>query len=99
MVTRPARLTRQAGQDWLLGCTRNPTDVRRAWGSEELARIPSGEYWQVAEALLMPSLRAMKHLGTRHLGPVLADVAAGRAWWLTCCLTGWNPIAAVSRPA
>lgn len=24
----------------------------------------------------------MKHLGSRRLGPVLVDVAAGRAWWL-----------------
>jgi hypothetical protein len=82
MAPQLARSTRQAGQDWLLDCVRNPTDVCRAWAAEEFARIPSGEHWRVAEGSLLPSLRAMKHLGSRQLGPVLVDVAAGRAWWL-----------------
>ncbi|MCQ9185066.1 hypothetical protein KMT30_39765 [Streptomyces sp. IBSBF 2953] len=82
MAIKFAGSTRQAGQDWLLSCVRNPTDVLRAWAVGELARIPSGERWRVAEGPLLPSLRAMKHLGSGRLGPVLADVATGRAWWL-----------------
>lgn len=82
MVIKPARSTRQAGQDWLLACTRNPSDVCRAWAAEELARIPSGEHWRVVEGPLLPALSAMKHLGSRRLGPVLVDVRVGRSWWL-----------------
>ncbi|MFI5819111.1 hypothetical protein ACIA8I_08185 [Streptomyces rishiriensis] len=88
MAIKLAQSTRQAGQDWLLGCARNPTDVLRAWAAEELAPIPSGEHWRVAEGPLLPSLRAMKHLGSGRLGPVLADVAAGRAWWLLSAAVG-----------
>ncbi|MGW1271135.1 hypothetical protein [Streptomyces sp. NPDC002491] len=82
MADKPDRSTRQAGQDWLLACTRNPSDVRRLWAAEELAPIPSGEHWRVAEGPLLPSLGAMTNLGSRRLGPVLVDVAAARAWWL-----------------
>ncbi|MFF4655084.1 hypothetical protein [Streptomyces sp. NPDC001381] len=82
MATKPARFDRQAGQDWLLACARNPTAVRRAWAEEECARIPSGEHWRVAEGPLLPSLGAMKRLERARLGPVLADVSAGQAWWL-----------------
>lgn len=82
MATKPDRSTRQPGQDWLLACARNPSDVQRAWSAEEFARIPSGEYWRVAEGPLLRSIRAMKHVGNRRLGPVLVDGAAGLAWWL-----------------
>jgi hypothetical protein len=82
MATKPIQHTRQSGQDWLLSCTRNPTDVRRAWASMECARIPSGEHWRVAEAPLLQSVVAMKRVGHPQLGPVLVDVARGRAWWL-----------------
>ncbi|GGR67353.1 hypothetical protein GCM10010269_02640 [Streptomyces humidus] len=82
MAIKLARSTRQAGQDWFLGCIRHPTDVLRTWAAGELARIPSGEHWRVAEGPLLFSLRAMKYLGSRRLGPVVADVATGQAWWL-----------------
>ncbi|PAZ10827.1 hypothetical protein CLM62_38690 [Streptomyces sp. SA15] len=83
MVTKPITgTTRQAGQDWLLSCTRNPTDVRRAWAAEDYARIPSGEHWRVVEGPLLRSVRAMKHVSRRQLGPVLVDVGTAQAWWL-----------------
>jgi hypothetical protein len=82
MVTKPARSTRQAGQDWLLSCTRNRADVCHAWDAERLARIPSGERWRVVEGPLLRSIRAMNHVSGRCLGPVLADTATERAWWL-----------------
>ena len=82
MVTDPIRSTLQAGQDWLLSCTRNSTDVRHAWAVGELARIPSGEHWRVVEGPLLRSIRAMKRVEHKCLGPVLVDVSTDRAWWL-----------------
>nr|WP_168509569.1 hypothetical protein [Streptomyces sp. S1D4-11]QIY96956.1 hypothetical protein HEP87_26835 [Streptomyces sp. S1D4-11] len=81
MATKPAQSLRQAGQDWLLSCTSSPTAVKRAWASEELAAFTTGEHWRAAEAQLMPSVEAMKRIGDR-IGPVLADVELGLAWWL-----------------
>ncbi|MFD9319615.1 hypothetical protein ACFWDQ_18355 [Streptomyces sp. NPDC060053] len=80
MVIKPAWSTWQASQDWLLACTRNPSEVRRAWAAEELAHISTGEHWHVAEGPVLPSLGAMKHLGSRRLEPVLVDVAVGWSW-------------------
>jgi hypothetical protein len=82
MAPKSARSNLQKGQDWLLSCTHNPTGVRRAWASEECAQIESGEHWRVAEGSLLPSLRAMKHMGSQRLGPVLADVSTNQIWWL-----------------
>ncbi|MEU2584505.1 hypothetical protein ABZ612_16415 [Streptomyces avermitilis] len=36
----------------------------------------------MAEAPLLSSVEAMKRIGGARLGPVLADVASERAWWL-----------------
>lgn len=82
MAIKPTRSDRQTGQDWLLSCARNPTDVRRVGACMECARIPSGEHWRVAEGPLLTSVRALKRVDGRQLGPVLVDVATGRAWWL-----------------
>ncbi|MGW1808245.1 hypothetical protein [Streptomyces sp. NPDC002078] len=83
MATKAAaRSLRQAGQDWLLSCTPNPTAAQRAWNNEELARIPTGPHWRAVEAPLLPSVHAMKRIGSTRLGPVLVDVEADRAWWL-----------------
>ncbi|MFG2554961.1 hypothetical protein [Streptomyces sp. NPDC048581] len=82
MATNPIRLTLQAGQDWLLSCARNPSAVCRAWAADELARIPSGEYWLVVEGPLLQSIQAMKRVGSQKLGPVLVDGPTSRAWWL-----------------
>lgn len=82
MATKPARDRLQLGEDWLLSCTTTPTGVRTAWSTEELAPIPSGRHWRVAEAPLMPTVHVMKRIGSARLGPVLADVDVDRAWWL-----------------
>lgn len=73
---------REAGQDWLLTCTPTPADAARAWDAEILAPIRGGTRWRAVEAPLMPSVDAMKRVGVKGLGPVLADVSAYRAWWL-----------------
>lgn len=73
---------RQAGQDWLLSCCQsNRIEVVRAWEREDLAPIYGGLDWRAVEAPLMRSVEVMKDMGPA-LGPVLADVGAGRAWWL-----------------
>ncbi|WP_405585314.1 hypothetical protein [Streptomyces sp. NBC_01092] len=82
MATKHALPSRQKGQDWLLSCTSEPTEVHRLWSAEELAPFRSGAHWRVAEAPLLPSVHAMKRIGSQRLGPVLADVEADRAWWL-----------------
>lgn len=82
MATNPIQSTLQAGQDWLLSCTRNPAAVCHAWSADEFARIPSGEHWSVAEGPLLPSIKAMKRVGRQRLGPVLVDAPTDRAWWL-----------------
>ncbi|KUO13069.1 hypothetical protein [Streptomyces dysideae] len=82
MATKPAQSTLQAGQDWLLSCTRNPTAACRAWAANEFARIASGEHWRIAEGPLLQSVRTMKRVGSQRLGPVLADTSTDRIWWL-----------------
>jgi hypothetical protein len=82
MATQPAFLARrQAGQDWLLSCTPNPTTVARAWDAEELAPIRGATHWRAVEAPLLRSVEAMRRVGDK-LGPVLADTATDTAWWL-----------------
>ncbi|MFH9941324.1 hypothetical protein ACH4OT_18635 [Streptomyces murinus] len=44
--------------------------------------MSTGTRWRVVEAALLPSVHAMKRIGSPRLGPVLADVEANRAWWL-----------------
>lgn len=83
MALQTSRTDRlQAGQDWLLSCCPSPTRVARAWAAEELARIPIGVRWLVAEGPLLRSVAAMKRVGAERLGPVLADVFSERVWWL-----------------
>lgn len=82
MAAKPARPLAQAGQDWLLSCTASPAAVQRTWASEELAAFTTGEHWRVAEAPLLPTVDALKRIGSDRLGPVLADVAVQLAWWL-----------------
>ncbi|UXY25014.1 hypothetical protein N8I84_42060 (plasmid) [Streptomyces cynarae] len=82
MATKPALTMRQAGQDWLLTCTPRPTDAQRAWDAEELALFTTGAHWLAAEVPLLRSVEIMPRIKARQLGPVLADVATERAWWL-----------------
>lgn len=82
MATKPALSLRQQGQDWLLSCTTKPTDARTLWDREELAPFMTGRHWLVAEAPLLQSMHAMQRIGSKRLGPVLADVEAELAWWL-----------------
>ncbi len=72
----------QAGQDWLLTCAKHPVDVRRAWDAEELAEIPTGPHWRIAEAPIPGSLEALARIGGDRIGPVLADMRRDVAWWL-----------------
>lgn len=64
-----------------MSCTPTPAEVARAWDAEELAPIYGSTHWRAVEAPLMPSVDAMRRIGAKR-GPVLADVAAYRAWWL-----------------
>ena len=82
MATQPALSLRQAGQDWLLSCVICPAGIQRVWDAEDLAPIETGLRWRVAEAPLRQSMDAIKRIGSDRLGPVLADVASERAWWL-----------------
>lgn len=79
MATRPLS---EAGQKWLLSCAPHPADVQRRWAAEELAPFCTGTHWRVAEVPLLPTMDALKRIGSDRLGPVLADVAVQRAWWL-----------------
>ncbi|MGW8377937.1 hypothetical protein [Streptomyces sp. ODS28] len=72
-----------AGAIWLAGFTGDPGSAFVRWQRGELARIPSGRGWLVAEAPLMHSIRAMGRLSpSGKLGPVLGHAEADRAWWL-----------------
>ncbi|MGW3653460.1 hypothetical protein [Streptomyces sp. NPDC000878] len=82
MAAKPTLSTRQAGQDWLLTCTTQPSDVCRRWADEELAPIRSGVHWRIAQAPLLQSVRAMRRIGWQRLGPVLADPEVDLGWWL-----------------
>lgn len=82
MAAKPTRSTKQAGENWLLSCTDQPTAARRNWDNEELAPFRTGAHWRAAEAPLLQSMHAMKRMGWKGLGPVLADVEANLAWWL-----------------
>ncbi|MFE1882657.1 hypothetical protein [Streptomyces diastatochromogenes] len=70
------------GQAWLLSCAPDPAEVQRAWDAQQLAAIPTGPHWRVAEAALARSLDAIRRLGSKTHGPVLADIPHGLTWWL-----------------
>jgi hypothetical protein len=74
--------THAAGNTWLAEAAPVPAAVHRAWAREELAEIPAGRSWTVAEAPLLPSLAAMQRIGSVRLGPVLATTEPDLAWWL-----------------
>ncbi|MFE0383929.1 hypothetical protein ACFW1F_07565 [Streptomyces bungoensis] len=72
----------QAGQDWLLSCTPDQAAVRASWDAQQLAAIPTGPHWRVAEASLHRTLEAIRRIGAAPHGPVLAETRRGLAWWL-----------------
>lgn len=82
MAAKPTQSTKQAGHDWLLSCSAQQDDVQRRWADEQLAPFRTGARWRAAEAPLLESVRAMKRMGWKGVGPVLADVEANLAWWL-----------------
>ncbi|MEU1408290.1 hypothetical protein ABZ471_39340 [Streptomyces sp. NPDC005728] len=72
----------RAGQEWLLSCASDPAATQLAWDAQQLAAIPTGAHWRVAEARLSRSLEAIRRLGSNPHGPVLADIPQGLTWWL-----------------
>jgi hypothetical protein len=82
MATLSAHSLGKAGQDWLLSCALHPAEVRQAWADAEFARIPTGPHWRVAQASLAHSVDAVRRIPPGRLGPVLADIYRGTAWWL-----------------
>ncbi|MFE4336088.1 hypothetical protein ACFRQM_44050 [Streptomyces sp. NPDC056831] len=74
--------TRNPGTEWLASYASDPVRAHRRWASEELAPIPVGRCWLVAEANLMRSVDAMQRVGSDRLGPVLVHPEADLAWWL-----------------
>ncbi|MEU7048062.1 hypothetical protein [Streptomyces eurythermus] len=69
------------GQAWLLSCAPDPAAVQQAWDSGQLAAIPSGPYWRVAQVELSRSLDALGRLGSTPVGPILTDIYSSTAWW------------------
>ncbi|MEV8431984.1 hypothetical protein ACWHLZ_28140 [Streptomyces chartreusis] len=72
----------EAGDAWLADCSVRPDLVRMAWETEALAPIASGAHWLVAEGQLATRYDALARIPVRLRGPVLADLAADRLWWL-----------------
>ncbi|MFJ9822286.1 hypothetical protein ACIRU3_45120 [Streptomyces sp. NPDC101151] len=72
----------RAGQEWLLSCAPDPIAAQRAWNARELAAIPTGPHWRVAEARLSRSLETIRRLGSNPHGPVLSDISHALSWWL-----------------
>ncbi|WP_381562914.1 hypothetical protein [Streptomyces eurythermus] len=70
------------GQAWLLSCAPDPTAVQQTWDAGQLAAIPSGPDWRVAQVELSRSLDALGRLGSIPVGPVLTDIHSSTAWWL-----------------
>lgn len=79
---RSAAAQHEAGNAWLSRCSAHPASVRRAWRQETLAEIASGEYWLVAETVLITAMHALKRIKPDDQGPVLADPELDMAWWL-----------------
>lgn len=72
----------EAGDAWLADCSPQPPSVRAAWNKETLAPIASGRHWLVAEAPLLPAVKALGRIRSKRQGPVLADPEVDKAWWL-----------------
>lgn len=81
MATNPLRPFLQAGQDWLLNCTRSPTAVGRAWFANHCARIPNGEHWQLAcPPVLYATEEHVRQEGRVGSGRLAAPAALGAAF-------------------
>lgn len=72
----------EAGDAWLADCSAHPDLVHAAWDVDELAPIPSGKTWIAVEARLVASVYALDRIRAERRGPVVADAAADKAWWL-----------------
>ncbi|MCX4993871.1 hypothetical protein [Streptomyces longwoodensis] len=72
----------EAGDAWLADCSAQPDLVREAWRLGALAPIPSGTAWLAAETRLVAGVQAHARIRSGRCGPVLADPAADRTWWL-----------------
>lgn len=84
-MTTPSRIPlapARQGQQWLLSCSPDPAAVQRAWDAGQLAAMPTGSHWRVAEAPLPRSLEALRRMDAAPRGPVLADSRRALAWWL-----------------
>jgi hypothetical protein len=82
MTTTSALTSARQGQQWLLSCAPDPAAAQRAWILGQLAAIPTGPHWRVAEASLPRSLEAIRRMDAVPRGPVLADALRAQAWWL-----------------
>lgn len=71
-----------AGNAWLAGCTERPDLVHRCWTAGDLAPVATGSRWLVAESRLSTGWPAASRIREDHRGPVLADPAGDRLWWL-----------------
>ena len=71
-----------AGDTWLAGCSARPDLVRAAWDIQQLAPIPTGAHWLVAEAKLALRYDALARIPEAQRGPVLADPEGDHLWWL-----------------
>ncbi|GAB2769272.1 hypothetical protein [Streptomyces bullii] len=78
----PLAQRHDAGQAWLADCSPRPDLVRAQWEREELAAIPSGGHWLVAETTVAHGLPALARIREDQRGPVLGDAIQDRAWWL-----------------
>ncbi|MGV9456714.1 hypothetical protein [Streptomyces sp. NPDC003635] len=72
----------EAGDAWLADCSAHPGLVQAAWDDELLAPIASGHGWLVAETQLVFGMPALSRIRAQQRGPVLADPASDRTWWL-----------------
>ncbi|MFE9500659.1 hypothetical protein [Streptomyces collinus] len=57
------------GQAWLRSCAPDPDEAQRAWDAQQVAAIPTGPHWGVAETALTRALEALRRMPLH--GPVL----------------------------
>jgi hypothetical protein len=72
----------EAGDAWLADGSAHPALVRAAWDEEVLAPIGTGPHWLAAQTQLVAAMYALTRIREEHRGPVLADTALDKAWWL-----------------
>ncbi|QOV38637.1 hypothetical protein IM697_09795 [Streptomyces ferrugineus] len=72
----------EAGDVWLADCSIRPDLIRAAWEKEALAPIASGGHWLAAEARLATGYPVVARIRAEQRGPVLADPASDKLWWL-----------------